>query len=162
MPSERMRILVDTNVWLDLFDGSRVHGRASAEALRQLQSRDVDLLFATSSVKDVYYLLLNKLKYTVRKETGTLDSSQLSAAESYVNACIKVMNTEATAVAVDMSDIWLAEKYSKQFSDFEDCLIIAAARRAHADCIITNDERFLRQRLFATMRPIDALQLARG
>lgn len=162
MNSERMSMVIDTNVWIDMFDGDRPHSPSSIKSLQGLSRCGVDLLFAVTSVKDVHYMLMNKLKHVIREDTGTLEPPALAAASSYANACIEMMNSQATAIGVDMSDVWLAEKYCKQFSDFGDCLVIAAARRAHADCIVTNDERFLRQRLFAAMRPEEALCLAKG
>ena len=51
------RILVDTNVWLDYFIPSR-RGRAVAiEFLRDACTAQVDLLYAVTSSKDLFYLI---------------------------------------------------------------------------------------------------------
>ena len=45
----------------------------------------------------------------------------------------------ATSVPCDLSDIWMASRQRELHSDYEDDLIIAAAIRAQADLLVTND-----------------------
>lgn len=47
----------------------------------------------------------------------------------------------ATPVPCDLSDIWMASRQRELHSDYEDDLIIAAAMRAQADLLVTNDAK---------------------
>ena len=63
------------------------------------------------------------------------------------------------AVGADASDVWLARKYQRVHSDFEDCLVLAAATRAEVDLIVTNDDALLRHSPIAALSSSDALAL---
>ena len=72
-------------------------------------------------------------------------------------SCIDNLDEIATAVGVDQSDIWLARKYRTFNSDFEDNLILAAAKRASADFIVTSDQALLTKATVAALTPQDML-----
>ena len=77
-------------------------------------------------------------------------------------ACVENMERNATAVGLDASDVWLAHKFKPVHDDFEDNLVVAAARRAKADYLVTNDERLLRHSPVAALSPRDMLALLRS
>lgn len=62
----------------------------------------------------------------------------------------------ATPVPCDLSDIWMASKQRKLHSDYEDDLIIAAAMRAKADLLVTNDVKLCSHAPVAAMSVEDA------
>lgn len=153
------KILLDTNVWLDAFDGSRPKSTESAALIERCVARSIDLLYAVGSVKDVFYLVEASLKRQVRAEGRAMTASQSSAVASYATACIDAMCENAMAVGADASDVWLARKYQRVHSDFEDCLVLAAATRAEVDLIVTNDDALLRHSPIAALSSSDALAL---
>ena len=53
--------------------------------------------------------------------------------------CIESIRELGTAVGVDTADLWLASKYRSIGSDFEDNVLLAAAKRSNADFIVTWD-----------------------
>ena len=124
------RILVDTNVWLDYFIPSRRGRSVAIEFLRDACTAQVDLLYAATSSKDLFYLISSEHKAWYRREHGSLSQDAAVAATSL-----------ATPVPCDLSDIWMASKQRNLHSDYEDDLIIAAEIRSQADLLVTNDAK---------------------
>lgn len=150
-------LLIDTNIWIDAFDGDRKQHMRAHVLLDTAFERGVTLAFAVSSLKDVYYALSSALKRQSRTVNGVLSEEDARSAEAYAWACVQNMKEIATPVAVDVSDVWLAGKFRSQMHDFEDALVAAAASRCHADVLVTNDERFLRHSPVNAMDAADAL-----
>ena len=69
------------------------------------------------------------------------------------------MDEIATAVGADSSDVWLARKYQRVHEDFEDCLVLAAARRAKVDFLVTSDDALLQHAPVAALSVDDFLAL---
>ena len=153
------RVLLDTNVWLDAFDGARPRSREANGLIDACVRKGIDLLYAVGTVKDVYYLVGASLKRETRAAGEVLSEDQVSAISAYATACIANMDEIATAVGADSSDVWLARKYQRIHADFEDCLVLAAAQRAQADCLVTNDEALLRHAPVAALSAGDFLAL---
>lgn len=150
-------LLIDTNIWIDAFDGDRKQHMRAHVLLDTAFERGATLAFAVSSLKDVYYALSSALKRQGRAVNGVLSEESARSAEAYAWACVQNMQEIATPVAVDVSDVWLAGKFRNQMHDFEDALVAAAASRCHADALVTNDERFLRHSPVNAMDAADAL-----
>lgn len=150
-------LLIDTNIWIDAFDGDRKQHMRAHVLLDTAFERGITLAFAVSSLKDVYYALSSALKRQSRAVNGVLSEESARSAEAYAWACVQNMQEIATPVAVDVSDVWLAGKFRNQMHDFEDALVAAAASRCHADALVTNDERFLRHSPVNAMDAADAL-----
>lgn len=154
------RVLLDTNVWLDAFDGARPRSRAANELIDLCVSKGIDLLYAVGTAKDVYYLVGASLKRQARTAVPpTLSEGQAGAISAYAAACVANMDEIATAVGADSSDVWLARKYRRIHADFEDCMVLAAAQRAKADYLVTSDEALLRHAPVAALSVDDFLAL---
>ena len=155
------RVLLDTNVWLDAFDGARPRSRAANELIDFCVSKGIDLLYAVGTAKDVYYLVGASLKGQARTAVPTLSEGQAGAISAYAAACVANMDEIATAVGADSSDVWLARKYQRIHTDFEGCMVLAAAQRAKADYLVTSDEALLRHAPVAALSVEDFLALVR-
>ena len=153
------RVLLDTNVWLDAFDGARPRSREASELIATCMRKGIDLLYAVGTAKDVYYLVGASLKRQVRMAGETLSEGRTRAISVYAAACVESMEEVATAVGADSSDIWLARKWQRVHGDFEGCLVLAAARRAQADYLVTSDETLLRHAPVPALSPEDFLVL---
>lgn len=153
------RVLLDTNVWLDAFDGARPRSREANRLIDVCERAGIDLLYAAGSAKDVFYLVGASLKRQARAAGERLADAQARAISAYAAACVTNMTEVATAVGMDASDIWLARKYQRVHADFEDCLVLAAARRAQADCLVASDEALLRHAPVAALSVPDFLAL---
>lgn len=150
------RILVDTNVWLDYFIPSRRGRSVAIEFLRDAYTAQVDLLYAVTSSKDLFYLISSEHKAWYRREHGSLSQDAAVAATSLAWDCLDVLSQLATPVPCDLSDIWMASKQRKLHSDYGDDLIIAAAMRAKADLLVTNDAKLCSHAPVAAMSVVDA------
>ena len=153
------RVLLDTNVWLDAFDGVRPRSREASELIDVCVRKGVDLLYAVCTAKDVYYLVGASLKRQARLAGEALSEGQVQAIAAYAAACVANMDEIATAVGADSSDVWLARKYQRINEDFEDCMVLAAAQRAKADYLVTSDEALLRHAPVAALSVGDFLAL---
>lgn len=153
-----MRLLIDTNVWLDNYIPERANfdlvGRLFTEALRQ----EHDLLYAVQTAKDVFFLINHAYKQQARANGGCSEDDALAINE-IAWACVANMGELATAVGADASDIWIAQKYKRLHHDFEDDLVIAAALRAKADYLVTLDEKLVKKAPVAALTPADMLEL---
>lgn len=153
------QVLLDTNVWLDAFDGNRAGSAAASRLIDACVRKGVSLLYAIGSVKDVYYLVAASLKRQVRAEGEELTEGSVRAIEAYASACVSNMAEVATAVGADASDVWLARKYQRLHADFEDCMVLAAAARSKEDYLITNEDALLRHAPVAALSVADFTRL---
>lgn len=135
------RVLLDTNVWLDAFLPERVACSAAHELISLALRLDVDLLYPVHIVPDVFYLSLIDVKRLLKGQGSDelVAQAARSTAWEYVNA----MRNAATAVGADGSDVWLASKWEQLHDDIEDNLVLAAAKRARADYLVTSDRKLL-------------------
>jgi len=135
------RILLDTNVWLDAFLPERVARSAAHELISLAPRLNVDLLYPVHIVPDVFYLSFIDIKRLLkgRGPDELVAQAARSTAWEYVNA----MRSLATAVGADGSDVWLASEWEHVHDDIEDNLVLAAAKRAKADYLVTSDRKLL-------------------
>lgn len=157
--NEPSMLLLDTCVWLDNYLGSRPGSVAAHRLIVAALKRDVPLLYAVTAVKDLYYIVAQTLKRE-RQAAGEKITEGTALADSQTAwACVENMREIATAVGMDASDVWLAQKYRTLHRDIEDNLVIAAAQRANADILVTDDLELIRRAPVAAMTPEDALKL---
>ena len=152
-------ILVDTNVWLDYYALNRAGGAEAAELLGFAFSHGIKLLYQADIIKDVFYLVSATTKRIAREEKGALSPSDATAANEFAWSAVNHMRENAFAISIGQSDVWYAAKMRSVHGDFEDNLVLAAARRAKADCLVTNDDALLRHAPVAALSVDDALAL---
>lgn len=156
-------LLLDTNVWIDYYLAQRPGHGSAAELVTIACEKGADLLYAVVSTKDVFYLIAADFKRLARIEGGgELDEGAACAANEVAWGCISHMDDVATAVGCDQSDVWLARKHKGLHSDYEDDLVIAAAIRSNAGCLVTNDEALLRHAPVAALGVDDAIRWLQG
>lgn len=138
-----VRILVDTSVWLDAYLGFR-QGNSAARALFAAGRQAGALfLYPVGSLQDVFALLIMELKRKAREEGSTLDESTMATFRRTAWGCIDNLRENATAVGADDADVWLASKYRKVNWDLEDNMVLAAAKRAEVDYLVTSDRALM-------------------
>lgn len=135
------RLLLDTNVWLDAFLPERVPKSAAQKLIALALRRNVELLYPVHIVPDVFYLAFIDIKRLLRGQgpDELIAQAARTTAWEYVNG----MREVASAVGADNSDVWLASKLEALHGDIEDNLVLAAAKRARADYLVTSDRRLL-------------------
>ena len=138
-PAER--ILLDTNVWLDAFLPERAARSIAQELIALALKSRVDLLYPVHIIPDVFYLAFIDVKRLLRGQGS--DELVAQAARTTAWEYVNSMREIATAVAADNSDVWLASKWESLHGDIEDNLVLAAAKRAEADYVVTSDRQLL-------------------
>ena len=153
----QLRVLLDTNVWLDFFLRNR-RGRETAEKLIRRGIRDdVCLLYPSQSVLDVFYQVGLAYKRLLREDGVEIDEAWGRAINAQAWEAVNMMREAATVVGMDESDLWLAFKYRELNSDLEDNLVLAAAERAHADYLVSSDARLIAKASVPALSPEDML-----
>ena len=101
----------------------------------------MDLLYPVHIIPDVFYLAFIDIKRLLRGQGS--DELVVQAARTTAWEYVNSMREIATAVAADNSDVWLASKWESLHGDIEDNLVLAAAKRAQADYVVTSDRQLL-------------------
>lgn len=114
-----MRVLVDTNVVLDVLLARRPHLASSTKVLVASEAGRLQAFLAAHSIPTVYYL--------VRKDRGHREARR----------AIGRILTLFEIASIDRSV--LQEALPLEMSDYEDAIVAAAARRARCECIVTRD-----------------------
>jgi predicted nucleic acid-binding protein len=118
------RILLDTNVVLDVLLDRRPHVDASAAAWAAVETGVSEGMLAAHAVTTIHYL--------IRKEMGSAKAART------VSAILRVF----AVAAVDGSVI--REALQLPVTDFEDAVTAAAARLAGCEFIVTRDPKGFR------------------
>lgn len=119
-----MRIMVDTNVLLDILQKREPFFADSYRAIRKAIEADAECLFSASAVTDIFYLLRKAL-------------------QSPQQARERVEQLAALVTFADVTGMDIHTALSREMPDFEDAVVDAVAERNEADCILTRQhERF--------------------
>jgi len=118
-----MRILLDTNVILDVILSREPYLNSSAAIFTLACQEKVEAFVTASSVTDIYYIVNKRLGDTTARE----------ALRNLLNIF--------SIVCVDGNDCLCA--LDLPIADFEDALITVCAVKDYIDYIISNDREFL-------------------
>lgn len=153
----RYKALYDTNIWIDFYLGNRP-GHFAAKTLIVDGAREgVAPLVAVTSLKDVFFIFQQENKRATREQFGGLSESQGLAASAAAWAIVEHMLEFATVVGADHGDAHLATKFKPVHGDFEDDLVLAAAMRADADFLVTNDQTLQRHSSIQSFSAMEAI-----
>lgn len=130
-----MDLLIDTNVFLDLYCVRRDYDAANRAFIRLLQDGDSAFVSA-SSLTDMFYIVRKKAKSTAR------------AYEVLDEVC-----AVADILPVDPDDITQAR--ALDWKDFEDALQLTVAMNNGMDGIITNDTDDFESTPIPVMKPLE-------
>lgn len=143
MSEQNIIMLLDTNVWIDYFNGARAGHRDALSLIELAVEQQMTIAYPASSLKDLYYIQAALLKDDCRVRFGVLTEEQALAAQEAAWACVKSVASIAVAAPVGEPQVWLAERYRSVHNDFEDDLVLAAAETCKADYFVTNDKALL-------------------
>lgn len=88
--------LLDTNIWLDYYDHDRSGYANAFQLVNELGRGGFTIVYASTSAKDMFYVLGSTLKKKAREQSGQLTQRQAEAAASAAWGCLRNM----TAIAV--------------------------------------------------------------
>jgi predicted nucleic acid-binding protein len=118
------RILLDTNIVLDVLLDRPPHVEASAAAWAAVETGVSQGMLAAHAVTTIHYL--------IRKEMGNAKAART------ISAILRVFDVAAVDGGV------IQEALQLPISDFEDAVTAAAARLAGCECIVTRDPKGFR------------------
>lgn len=157
------RVLLDTNVWLDSFLPERAAGSVARDLIALALRQDVQLFYPVHIVPDVFYFSFIGIKRLLQGQGP--DELIAHAARTTAWEYVNTMREVATAVGADGSDVWIASKWESVHGDLEDNMVLAAAKRAQVDCVVTSDRQLLTHAPFAgvaAVSPEDLLGVLKG
>jgi predicted nucleic acid-binding protein len=127
------KLLFDTNVVLDVLLDRQPYAEASAAVWEAVERGVSEGMLAAHAVTTIHYL--------VQKEKGN------ARAKRVVTTILGIF----TVAAVD--DATVREALQLPFSDFEDAVTAAAARRSRCDFIVTRDPKGFRESPVPALTP---------
>ena len=157
-----LKLLVDTNVWMDYFLVRQEPHREAAELVRlAFGSEDVVLYAASLSLKDLAYLLENVFRRDVRESAGDVSPQAAAAARETAWGCVRAVVDRALVVPVGHAEVLQAFTLRSAHDDFEDDLLLGAAYRADADYVVTADAALTRRSPVPCVNAARAVELIR-
>lgn len=147
--------LVDTNVWIYYFMASEPHYKAILSFFEAVDRRGGTLLFAPTTLKDVFFLIPRILRREALAAGQHAENSFAPAAW----ACVRTMTEIAIAAPLSLPECDLAWMLRTKHGDFEDNLVIAAAETCNADYVVSYDQKMLEHFSPVCITPDQANQL---
>lgn len=136
-----MRVLIDTNVWLDIVLGREEFSDPAFAVLCECIDGNEEMCVAATTLKDVFYI-----------------AERLQGAEAAYGAVERMLEL-ARVVAVD--DLVCRRALELERPDYEDGIIAAAAEADAVDLIVTRDEDAFAESAVRRVTPIQ-LMVERG
>ena len=133
-----MRLMIDTNILLDVLVKREPFYEASREVLRLCEEKKVQGFLSASAATDIFYL--------VRRHLHSTESAYKCL--GYVLDILKVLT-------VTNEDVINA--YTKKAHDFEDCLLAVCAVSNKCDYIITRNKKDFEEFDIETLSPEELL-----
>ena len=159
MSESRVRLMVDTNVWIDAYCANHTGFDAANALIHVAEHNGVELFYTIHGLTDVLYVVEQEYRRQARGERGSVADHEARAIKEAALACMRNVMELGTAVGADGSDLWLADKYLPVHGDIEDNLVLAACRRACADYLVTNDRTLISHADVVAKTPEDMVRL---
>lgn len=168
MRAKDLLLLVDTNVWLDLFIPSNAgHGdawdfvRAAAEC-EDAPTRGIRLLYPARIMGDVFYKVRLEAKRWISGASAGTPDQLARACRDHAWDCVADMRELGTAVGMDEADIGIAFGLRALHEDLEDDFVLAAVERSGADYLVTSDAKLARRASAPALSPREMAKLLRA
>lgn len=133
-----MKVLIDTNVWLDVALGREAFYTTSLTALYEFIDGGDEMCVAATSLKDVFFIV-----------------SRLEGADAAYQAVERIMDL-ATIIPVD--GMVCASALPLERPDFEDGIIAAAAQAEEVGLILTRDKEAFAALGIEKMSPVQLME----
>lgn len=134
-------MLLDTNIWVDCYLEQRAGCKAARELIALADERGITISYASTSTKDVFYIINDVLKQSVREDKGSLSEADAKGCLAMTWGCLNHMAEIAVAAPIGEPQVWLARRYRDLHEDYEDDLVLAAVETSKADYFVTGDKR---------------------
>jgi predicted nucleic acid-binding protein len=129
-----MKVLLDTNIILDVILKRSPFLTSAIEILRLSDSGKIESYITSNSITDIFYVL--------RKYFNKIDDRQ--RAVKYILNMIDI-------ISVTKTDIF--KSFEFEYSDFEDALQTQCAKKIKADYIVTRNEKDFKDKSIKVISP---------
>ena len=138
--SHPIKILVDTNIWLDYFLARGAHHDAvSTFIARACEREDIALYIPSLSLKDLAYQLASLMKLDARRAGKDITPDIAAAAREVSWGCVRNVLEKALVAPVGRTEVLGAFTYKRIHDDFEDDLVLASLDAAGCQLLMTHD-----------------------
>lgn len=138
---ERPSVLLDVNVLLDVLQRRHPFFDDSAGVLKLAETRRIDGLVAAHGVTTLFYLYARH--------------------DSPSAARVRIVDLLGILTVAPVDHAVLEEALALPYPDYEDCVQMAAGRRARADYLVTRDRACYAAGPLPTLTPGELLALVR-
>lgn len=139
-----LKLLIDTNIWLDYFLGRTSAAEPTVELFSRAAEAEGIVLFSSSlSVKDIYYILGRTMKADAH-HGGVLTPEAIAAADETAWACVRLIRQKSIIASVGADEVFDSFVFKHHHNDFEDDLILGVANRIDADYVVTGDKDLIK------------------
>ena len=159
MPLKPRVLMLDTCIWVNSQLGTNSGHVAARDLIIAARKQGARLGIAPHSLSNVFYIIYRYLRRLDASATRASSEQFAAAAKEAAWGVINNIMDYAEVVGADGSDARIAALHKEVHDDFEDDLVIAAARRMRADLLVTDDLAFVRHSPLPTMTAEDAVRL---
>lgn len=157
-----IKLLLDTNVWLDYFLARTPGHRAASELLELVEGSERVALYTSSlSIKDLAYLLERDMKAGAREAGVSVTEQVSSAARETAWGCVRLVLEQSLVVPVGHPEVLQAFTLKSVHDDLEDDLLLGSAYRADVDYVVTYDAKLARNAPVTCVSVREALEIVR-
>lgn len=151
------KVLIDTNVWLGYLVGKEPICSEIKAMLEACVHHEVELFYAPTTLKDLFYLLPRILKQQASATLGVPDDNVSFIPAAW--ACVRLVADLATAAPLTSVECELSWTLRETHGDLEDNLVIAAAETCGATYLVTYDKGLSRHYAPACIQPAELTHL---
>lgn len=152
-----LSLILDTNVWVDLYYPTRKHHKDVIDLVSLACRNDITLYYSTHSITDAFYLIKVEQKGLLRSEVGQLTESLALGANETAWACIRNMREIGVSIPISDPILAAAAEMKGVHTDFEDDVVLAAAQMAGVDFLVTNDKTLVSKSIVPALTAKDML-----
>ena len=153
------KILFDTNALVDFLLGREPGCSACKQVIALCDEGQHALYAASTSVKDAYYIVRSGLKRAERAAAGNVSDTQANAIAEVAWACVRQLLRTFLIVPIGRAECLDALTMRVLHDDFEDDIVLAAAREAKVDFLVTSDLKLMKHAPVACLTPTDLAAL---
>lgn len=153
------KVMLDTNVVVDYLMGREPGCSDCAKLIAMHAICKCAVYIAALTLKDAYYLVSMQLKRMERKASGCLSEEMARAANDVAWSCVRQLVESTIVLPTGRAESLHALVFRSVHDDFEDDLVVATARSAGVDYLVSNDQRLVKHAPIACLTSSDAVAL---
>jgi predicted nucleic acid-binding protein len=134
-----MKLLLDTNVVLDVVEKREPFYKDAVALLKSVNAMDSECYFSASSAKDIFYL--------IKRHTNSLEKAR--------NAIALISNF---IIFCDTTKQDVENALQSNMADFEDAILVSGAERESMDFVITRNKKDFVNSAVKAITPIEFLE----